>query len=150
MDKKHILFLVLGFALVLCSCQKVPSEIKESTQSENTQSSPSKVSSNDEYTKGDLSIISSYNGIIASAYAGTEDGCYEIYYRSRGDGNIFYYDYATEQLVYLSNQTNSDHLDETDSSWLSSTAGGCYPIVGGDKLYLFKLNTPGYIDKLGD
>ena len=35
------------------------------------------------------------------AYACTDDGCYEIYYRSRGDGNIFYYDYATEQLVYF-------------------------------------------------
>ena len=145
MNKKHFLLLVFGFAMVLFACQKVPDEITE-----NMQSSPSNVSSNDEYTKGDLRIISSYNGIIASAYACTDDGCYEIYYRSRGDGNIFYYDYATEQLVYLFNQTNSDHLDETDSSWLSSTAGGCYPMAVDDKLYLFKLNTPGFIDKLGD
>ena len=56
-----------------------------------------------------MKIISSANGIIASSILGNEKGCYEVFDRPAGGGNLLYTDYATKSHIYLSNQINSDH-----------------------------------------
>lgn len=94
-----------------------------------------------------MKIISSHNGIIASGLAGNEQGFYEVFYRPAGDGNILYTDYATQNRIYLSSQVAGEHKDESDTSWLKSTVGGCYLALTDENLILFKLNTPAFADE---
>lgn len=91
-----------------------------------------------------MKIISSANGIIASSILGNEKGCYEVFDRPAGGGNLLYTDYATKSHIYLSNQINSDHNNESDTSYLESTIGGCYLALSDDYLFIFKLNTPSF------
>ena len=89
-----------------------------------------------------MKIISSANGIIASSILGNEKGCYEVFDRPASGGNLLYTDYATKSHIYLSDQINSDHNNESDTSYLESTIGGCYLALSDDYLFIFKLNTP--------
>ena len=91
-----------------------------------------------------MKIISSANGIIASSILGNEKGCYEVFDRPANGGNLLYTDYATKSHIYLSNQINSDHNNESDTSYLESTIGGCYLALSDDYLFIFKLNTPSF------
>lgn len=91
-----------------------------------------------------MKIISSANGIIASGMLGNEKGCYEVFDRPANGGNLLYTDYATKSHIYLSNQINSDHNNESDTSYLESTIGGCYLALSDDYLFIFKLNTPSF------
>lgn len=121
----------------------------ESISSEETNipdSSEHPDTSDDDKNKLQMEIVSSKNGIIASGMIGNEQGCYEIFYRPTGDGNIIYTDYATQNRVYLSSQVTSTHNDSTDTSWLPSTVGGCYFALSDTNLILFKLNTPAFAD----
>lgn len=137
----------LCIAAFLCSCGQSAQEQGEiqipaseassyqasDTFAEDTQNPPMKV-------------ISSKNGIIASGMIGNEQGCYEIFYRPAGDGNILYTDYASQNRIYLSSQVTGTHTDSTDTSWLPSTVGGCYLTLTDENLILFKLNTPAFAD----
>ena len=91
-----------------------------------------------------MKIISSANGIIGSSILGNEKGCYEVFDRPANGGNLLYTDYATKSHLYLSNQINSDHNNESDTSYLESTIGGCYLALSDDYLFIFKLNTPSF------
>lgn len=91
-----------------------------------------------------MKIISSANGIIASSILGNEKGCYEVFDRPANGGNLLYTDYATKSHIYLSNQINSDHNNESDTIYLESTIGGCYLALSDDYLFIFKLNTPSF------
>lgn len=97
--------------------------------------------------KTQMKIISSQNGIIASGMVGNDYGCYEIFYRPSGDGNILYTDYATQSRIYLSSQVSAERNSENDTSWLESTVGGCYFSLTSENLLLFKLNTPNFNDQ---
>ena len=54
--------------------------------------------------------------------------------RPANGGNLLYTDYATKSHIYLSNQINSDHNNESDTSYLESTIGGCYLALSDDYL----------------
>ena len=43
-----------------------------------------------------------------------------------------------------------EHNNESDSSWLKSTVGGCYFSLTSEYLILFKLNTPAFADSETD
>lgn len=152
MKEKGLIAVLIIVAILVSGCGSYLNTKKSSSMIENSQSEESQIeqTTDSKFEDGEFQIISSYNGIIATAYAETPNGCYEVLYRPSGDGNIIYNDYATQKLIYLSEQPNTTHDNEADTSWIQSTNGGCYPVVGGDKLYLFKLNTPGFIDQLGE
>ncbi len=155
LEMKRVLCVLLSMTFLgtlMFGCQEGQNPVSDiwSSQADTTATVSSATESDDKFVNGDMRIISSQNGLIATAYASTPNGCYEVFAHPSGEGNILFNDYATAKLIYLSNQPNSTHDDETDTSWLPSTQGGCYPVVGGDKLYLFKLNTPGFIDQLGE
>ena len=100
--------------------------------------------SDDSSDAAQMKIISSANGIIASSILGNEKGCYEVFDRPASGGNLLYTDYATKSHIYLSDQINSDHNNESDTSYLESTIGGCYLALSDDYLFIFKLNTAAY------
>lgn len=53
-----------------------------------------------------MKIISSANGIIASSILGNEKGCYEVFDRPAGGGNLLYTDYATKAIfIFLTRLT---------------------------------------------
>ena len=81
---------------------------------------------------------------------GNKNGCYEVLYRPVGDGNILYTDYASKSRIYLSSRITGEHNNESDSSWLKSTVGGCYFSLTSEYLILFKLNTPAFADSETD
>lgn len=90
--------------------------------------------SDDSSDAAQMKIISSANGIIASSILGNEKGCYEVFDRPASGGNLLYTDYATKSHIYLSDQINSDHNNESDTSYLESTIGGCYLALSDDYL----------------
>lgn len=81
---------------------------------------------------------------------GNKNGCYEVLYRPVGDGNILYTDYASKSRIYLSSRITGERNNESDSSWLKSTVGGCYFSLTSEYLILFKLNTPAFADSETD
>ena len=141
----------LCLLILLCSCGQSSkngneTEISSDGISSHTLSddaNPDKTN-DDKNSASPMQVISSGNGIIASGMAGNEQGCYEIFYRPTGDGNIIYTDYATQNRIYLSSQVAGSYHDSTDTSWLESTVGGCYFALTDKNLFLFKLNTPGF------
>lgn len=72
------------------------------------------------------------------ASASTDSGFYDIVLHGDGTGNLIYYDYETMQCVYLSSQPNSDHRDESDTSFLSTVVGGAYAVADSRHLYVMK------------
>ena len=135
----------LCVAIFLSSCgqnAKNQSETQNSDYEASSYDAPS--ISDDDKPDSYMEVISSQNGIIASGMIGNDQGCYEVFYRPTGDGNIIYTDYATKNRIYLSNQITGTHTDSTDTSWLPSTVGGCYFALTNENLILFKLNTPAF------
>lgn len=53
-------------------------------------------------------------------------------------GNLLYYDYATMQCVYLSSQPNSNHHDESDTSFVPSVLGGAVVVADSQYVYVLK------------
>lgn len=78
--------------------------------------------------------------------AGGADGFY--YVQPRPDniltGNLRYIDYATGQDVTLSAQINSDHSDQSDSSYLDSVVGEYGVFLWQDQLYYLQSGASGY------
>ena len=97
----------------------------------------------------DMSLVT--HGGLFQMQAVSDAGCYEIYNHIDGHGKLFFYDFATNQISFVTNQPIPTD-DETNPGWVSDTMGGVTPIFAGDSLYLFKRgalplpteNHPGY------
>lgn len=74
--------------------------------------------------------------------ASTAAGFYDIVLHGDGTGNLVYYDYGTMQCVYLSSQPNSDHRDESDTSFLPTVVGGAWALADSRHLYVLKDTCP--------
>lgn len=150
----RLLALCLCITLFFSSCGIYTAEssqqdfISSAENPETIQEAP--LSTETPLSSSQMNIISSHNGIIASGMVGNKNGCYEVLYRPVGDGNILYTDYASKSRIYLSSRITGEHNNESDSSWLKSTVGGCYFSLTSEYLILFKLNTPAFADSETD
>lgn len=73
----------------------------------------------------------------------TSNGFYRVVTNADATGNIIYYDYDSRQTVFLSDQINSTHRDETDTSFLPSVYGGAEAMSDGHFVYILKMSSPG-------
>lgn len=86
----------------------------------------------------DIRLISAHQGLFATGYASTGNGCYEIQTNTDFSVNILYTDYQSRQRVYLSADPNSKHNDESDTSWIKNGYGACVPLTDGEFLYVLQ------------
>lgn len=77
-------------------------------------------------------------GIFGTEISGDQNGAYFIL-PNTGDysGRLLYYDYATRQLIYLSDQMVVTN-DEENPGWLEDIFGGAVPLAVNGKLYVVK------------
>lgn len=80
-------------------------------------------------------MVTTSTGIYNQQTAGTEEGCYTVLQNSTGAYNLFYIDYATKQMVYLSSNPSSMHNTEEDTSFLGESPGGASLFAAGEHLY---------------
>lgn len=87
-------------------------------------------------------LVTSRYGVNNSYYAASQEGAYFLVDNSDRSANIAYIDFATRQQIFLSNQPDSLHNDETDTSWVEDVPGSSTLFVAGDFLYLFASGLP--------
>lgn len=81
-------------------------------------------------------------GLLGTEIAGNENGAYYILSDTQDySARILYYDYATRQLTYLSNQVIVTN-DEENPGWLEDVFGGAVPLAVNEKLYIVKYGKP--------
>lgn len=81
-------------------------------------------------------------GLLGTEIAGNENGAYAILPDTQDySARILYYDYATRQLTYLSNQVIVTN-DEENPGWLEDVFGGAVPLAVNEKLYIVKYGKP--------
>lgn len=78
------------------------------------------------------------SSIIASPGGQGPQGMYDVWANSDGSGTILFYDYATCKLVPLSSEVNSNHNDETSTSYLPYVIGGTKTMCDDSYLYIVK------------
>ena len=70
--------------------------------------------------------------------AGTGDGAYSLLPSTEDfSARILYYDYATRQLIYLSNQVIVTDVED-NPGWIEDVFGGAALMTANDKLYVVK------------
>lgn len=86
-------------------------------------------------------MISSPDGIIYTGVAQVDSGFYELVFAKdviSGAQNIVYTDFQSMHRVFLSSDINSDHQDETDTSYLPAAVGGAGILTDGNYIYILK------------
>lgn len=86
----------------------------------------------------EMTMALSGAGIFGTEISGDQNGAY--YILSTADDYsacLVYYDYATRQLIYLSDQMVVTN-DEENPGWLEDTFGGAVPLAVNGKLYVVK------------
>lgn len=86
----------------------------------------------------EMTMALSGTGIFGAEISGDQNGAY--YILSTADDYsacLIYYDYATHQLIYLSDQMVVTN-DEENPGWLEDTFGGAIPLAVNGKLYVVK------------
>lgn len=77
-------------------------------------------------------------GIFGGELSGNDDGAYCLLPNTQDySARLLYYDYATQQLIFLSNQMVVTN-DEENPGWIEDTFGGACPIAANGKLYVVK------------
>jgi len=77
-------------------------------------------------------------GVFSGEITGNEDGAYAILPNTDDySARLIYYDYATRQLIWLSNQMIVTN-DEENPGWIEDTFGGAVPMAANDCLYVVK------------
>lgn len=86
----------------------------------------------------EMKMALSSMGVFGQEVAGNEDGAYTILSNTQDySARILYYDYATRQMTYLSNQVVVTN-DEENPGWLEDVFGGAVPLAVNEKLYIVK------------
>lgn len=131
---RNICPVISGFlaAILLASCAQGNGSSKIEDETAKTEG-PEKTTAENAYTYNFLC-----DSMLFSAGATTDEGFYDLVLNLDGTGNIIYYDYATRQCVYLSDQINSLHRDESDTSFFESFIGGADILSDGNYLYILK------------
>lgn len=98
---------------------------------------------------GSVALVTDpYGGLYRSGF-GTANGFYDQFAVTGGSTNIIYTDYASAQRVYLCNQPNCAHNDDTCTSWFK-IFGDAVVFADNNSGKVFLLSS-GYADEpLGD
>lgn len=68
----------------------------------------------------------------------SEAGFYRMQNNYDGSGNLLYFDYSSKQIIYLSNQINSSHHGDDDTSYFESVVGGAEALCDNEYVYVVK------------
>lgn len=86
----------------------------------------------------EMQLVFSGMGNFDSSLSGNEAGAYSLLSSPEDfSARLIYYDYATRQLIWLSDQMVVTN-DEENPGWIEDTFGGAYPIAANGKLYVVK------------
>lgn len=86
----------------------------------------------------EMQMVFSGLGSFDSGISGNEAGAYGLLSGVQGfSARLIYYDYATRQLSWLSDQMIVTN-DEENPGWIEDTFGGACPIAANGKLYVVK------------
>lgn len=96
---------------------------------------------------GELEFL--YAGSMTDGYS-NENGFYRMMPRADGSNNLCYIDFATQREIYLCNQPNCTHDDDSCTSWFPTSAGIHRPIPVGDSLLVVHGGAPSMYEDLGD
>lgn len=145
MKPRIILFLfALCGLLLLSACAPSPTSVSAPAPSESISTpQPAPLPEQKDARPLKMTMALSSMGIFSGEIAGNQDGAYCISSDSNsGDysGVLLYYDYATRQLIYLSDQLIVTY-DEENPGWLEDTFGGAHPLAVNGKLYVVKYGT---------
>lgn len=87
---------------------------------------------------GTMTMALRGDGFSGGMIAGTGDGAYTLLPSTEDfSARILYYDYATRQLIYLSNQVLVTN-DEENPGWIEDVFGGAVLLTANDRLYVVK------------
>ena len=86
-------------------------------------------------------LVTTCTGIFNNQVTGTDKGSYILLQNSKGEYNIFYVDYLTQQIVYLSSEPQSLHNEESDTSYLGECPGGASLFCTSENLYVVVLGS---------
>ncbi len=133
---------VLCCIMFLCACA-APGSVTSDPSAEITAGTPvsspqSAVPASESRPPLPMSMALLGAGLFSSEVSGDQNGAYYILSNSEDySARLIYYDYATRQLIYLSDQMVVTN-DEENPGWLEDTFGGAVPLAANGKLYVVK------------
>lgn len=137
-NKKYVIISLLVILSLIPACSWQDSTtLNERIDSSVVQSSPDKIVSDSTSTHiQDLIPLQGYSGWIYGA--SSEDGFYYVSLCKSQDGslNIHYIDYSTMTDIYLCNQPNCQHIDESCTSWIPYIDTGSSLMAVEDQLII--------------
>lgn len=84
-----------------------------------------------------LYMVSKDSGLLNNLYAGTENGCYELFSGLGFHSNVIYTDYQSRSKIFLSSDAASDHMSDSSTSYISDTYSMVRPVATKNKLLVF-------------
>lgn len=132
--------------LFTCGCAPLTASRQEMLDSSSTAATID--AEQDAESELSLQIVSAQVGLLMSGVAGTKDGAYELRSYYDGTADIIYYDYKTQQAVFLSPNPNVQH-DESSTAFIPTILGGVFPAASDDKFFAIKMGSPEMIQRDG-
>lgn len=133
---------ILFVSMLFCGCSKggSPMETDQTSLNQILQEDFSNCEEIELLTRGCL---------IDSPYTQSIGHGYEIIDHTESGRNIIVYNYSKGTADYLTKVPAFLRGTKEDSGWLPSMSGGCVPVAGKDKLFVFKMSVPGQEKALG-
>ena len=85
----------------------------------------------------DLYMVTNDYWLMRNIYAGTENGCYEVFSYPDAHSNLIYADYQSKSKVFLSSDASSDHMSDSSTSYISDTYSMVRSVATKNKLLVF-------------
>ncbi len=132
--------------VLLCACaapdsvvNDLPAEMAAGTPAGASASSPQRADPVSENRPSlQMTMALSGAGLFGSEISGDQNGAYYILSNTEDySARLLYYDYATRQVIFLSDQMVVTN-DEENPGWLEDTFGGAVPLAANGKLYVVK------------
>lgn len=135
----NAIFLFSLFCIVLLSACTNSNEVNTNSSSDIPEPT-TQIESTDSGTSAPLEMTMALpsTGIFSTEISGNQDGAYYILPNTNDySAQLLYYDYATLQLIYLSDQVVVTNNDE-NPGWIEDIFGGAVPLAVNEKLYIIK------------
>lgn len=128
----------LKIAFIICCVLVLSACMQPDSPRTCPESAPSAASSSQSSSSLEMKMALSSMGVFGQEIAGNENGAYTILSNTQDySARLLYYDYATRQMTYLSNQVIVTN-DEENPGWLEDVFGGAVPLAVNGKLYVVK------------
>ena len=135
----NAIFLFSLFCIVLLSACTNSNEVNTNSSSDIPEPT-TQIESTDLGTSAPLEMTMALpsTGIFSTEISGNQDGAYYILPNTNDySAQLLYYDYATLQVIYLSDQVVVTNNDE-NPGWIEDIFGGAVPLAVNEKLYIIK------------